>query len=77
MLTTLRQIVEGMTQAVSLQDAMKVLVCQTRAAMEVDCCSVYLAEPQRRRYRLAATDGLAQAAVGKVACPLMKGWWGW
>lgn len=73
MLTTLRQIVEGMTQAVSLHDAMKVLVCQTRAAMEVDCCSVYLAEPQRRRYRLAATDGLAQAAVGKVAMPYDEG----
>lgn len=73
MLTTLRQIVEGVTQAASLYDAMRVLVCQTRSAMQVDCCSVYLAEPQRRRYRLVATDGLAQSAVGKVALPFDEG----
>ena len=49
MLTTLRQIVEGVTQAPSLHDAMNVLVRQTRSAMQVDCCTVYFAEPQRRR----------------------------
>ena len=55
MLTTLRQIVEGVTQAPSLHDAMNVLVRQTRSAMQVDCCTVYFAEPQRRRYRLVAS----------------------
>ena len=49
------------------------LVRQTRSAMQVDCCSVYLAEPQRRRFRLVATDGLAQEAVGKVVLPYDEG----
>ncbi|MGL4205494.1 MAG: phosphoenolpyruvate--protein phosphotransferase [Aeromonadaceae bacterium] len=73
MLTTLRQIVEGVTQAASLHDAMRVLVSQTRSAMQVDCCSVYLVDSQRRRYRLVATEGLAQSAVGKVALPFDEG----
>ena len=73
MLTTLRQIVEGVTQAPSLHDAMNVLVRQTRSAMQVDCCTVYLAESQRRRYRLVATDGLALEAVGKVTLPYDEG----
>lgn len=73
MLTTLRQIVEKVAQAPSLQEAMTVLVRQTRAAMQVDCCSVYLTDIQRRRYQLAATDGLAQEAVGKTFIPYDEG----
>jgi phosphotransferase system enzyme I (PtsP) len=52
---------------------MNVLVRQTRSAMQVDCCTVYLAESQRRRYRLVATDGLAPEAVGKVTLPYDEG----
>ena len=73
MLTTLRQIVESVTAAPSLFDAMHTLVQQTRAAMHVDCCSVYISEPQRRRYRLVATDGLSQDAVGKAVLPFNEG----
>lgn len=73
MLTALRRIVEGVTLAPSLSEAMNALVQQTRSAMQVDCCSVYLSEPQRRRYRLAASDGLAQSAVGRVVLPFEQG----
>ncbi len=73
MLTALRRIVEGVTLAPSLSEAMTALVQQTRAAMQVDCCSVYLSEPQRRRYRLVASEGLAQSAVGKVVLPFEQG----
>ena len=73
MLTTLRQIVEKVTQAPSLHDAMNVLVRQTRSAMQVDCCTVYFAEPQRRRYRLVASDGLAKEAIGRVTLPYDEG----
>lgn len=73
MLTTLRQIVESVTAAPSLSDAMHSLVQQTRAAMHVDCCSVYISEPQRQRYRLMATDGLSQEAVGKAILPFDEG----
>ncbi len=73
MLTTLRQIVESVTAAPSLSDAMHSLVQQTRAAMHVDCCSVYISEIQRQRYRLVATDGLSQEAVGKAVLPFDEG----
>ena len=65
MLTELRRIVESMAEANTLEQALQALVSQTRLAMTVDCCSVYVAEPDMRRYRLAATDGLAESAVGR------------
>lgn len=73
MLTTLRQIVESVTAAPSLSEAMRTLVQQTRAAMHVDCCSVYISETQRQRYRLVATDGLSLDAVGKAVLPFNEG----
>ncbi|SIR23878.1 phosphotransferase system, enzyme I, PtsP [Aeromonas sp. RU39B] len=73
MLTRLRHIVESMTAAPSLEQALQALVSQTRTAMAVDCCSVYVAEPDRRCYRLAATDGLAADAVGKAFLPFEEG----
>lgn len=59
--------------APSLQEAMHTLAAQTREVMEVDCCSIYLSETQRRRYRLAATDGLTPEAAGKTVLPFDEG----
>lgn len=73
MLTQLRHIVESMTEASSLEQALHALVRLTRSAMVVDCCSVYVAEPEQRCYRLAATDGLAATAVGKAFLPFEEG----
>ena len=73
MLTELRRIVESMAEANTLEQALQALVSQTRLAMMVDCCSVYVAEPDMRRYRLAATDGLAESAVGKATLPFEQG----
>ena len=73
MLTELRRIVESMAGANTLEQALQALVSQTRHAMVVDCCSVYVSEPEMRRYRLAATDGLAPSAVGKVTLPFEQG----
>ena len=73
LLTELRRIVESMAEANTLEQALQALVSQTRLAMTVDCCSVYVAEPDMRRYRLAATDGLAESAVGKATLPFEQG----
>ncbi|MGK4475199.1 phosphoenolpyruvate--protein phosphotransferase [Aeromonas molluscorum] len=73
MLTELRRIVESMAQANTLEQSLEALVGQTRLAMQVSCCSVYVSEPEARCYRLAATDGLAQAAVGKTTLPFEQG----
>lgn len=73
MLTRLRQIVENVTAAASVNEAMQRLVQETRAAMHVDCCSVYLTEQERHRYRLTASDGLSPDAVGKSVLPFNEG----
>lgn len=73
MLTELRRIVESMAQANTPEQSLEALVGQTRLAMQVSCCSVYVSEPEARCYRLAATDGLAQAAVGKTTLPFEQG----
>jgi phosphotransferase system enzyme I (PtsP) len=78
LLTELRRIVESMAEANTLEQALQALVSQTRLAMTVDCCSVYVAEPDMRRYRLAATDGLAESAVGRPPCRssrVSSAWW--
>ena len=66
MLTILRQIVEEVLSKNDINQSLRELVQRTRKALKVDCCSVYLTEPNRQRYRLAATDGLLEESVGKV-----------
>ena len=79
MLTELRRIVESMAEASTLEQALQALVSQTRLAMTVDCCSVYVAEPDMRRYRLAATDGLAEIGRGQEppcrSSRVSSAWW--
>lgn len=66
LLLALRQITEAVASEQSLEQAMKILVQQIRRATHADCCSLYLYESLRDRFRLRATDGLAQEAVGKA-----------
>ncbi len=65
-LLALRQITIEVGSKNSLQDALALLVTRIRQSTGADCCSLYLCEDLRRRYRLVATDGLAQTAVGKA-----------
>jgi phosphotransferase system enzyme I (PtsP) len=58
MLTRLREIVEKVAMASSLNDALDVLVNETCLAMDTEVCSVYLADNDRRCYYLMATRGL-------------------
>jgi phosphotransferase system enzyme I (PtsP) len=58
MLSQLRKIVEGVGDAKSLIDAMDSLVLQTKLAMEVDCCSVYITDDQTQQLNLMASEGL-------------------
>ncbi|MGN1394697.1 MAG: phosphoenolpyruvate--protein phosphotransferase [Succinivibrionaceae bacterium] len=66
MLTTLRKIIENVLKENDIIKALKILVKESREALGVDCCSIYLDEPSRCRYRLVATDGLFQDSEGKV-----------
>ena len=73
MLTQLREIVEQVNLADSLEAAMKVLVGDIRRVMVVDCCSVYLAHESLSYFTLAATDGLAATAVGQTHIAFSEG----
>ncbi|MCE0558589.1 phosphoenolpyruvate--protein phosphotransferase [Motilimonas sp. 1_MG-2023] len=73
MLTQLREIVEHVNLADSLEDAMGVLVSEIRQVMQVDCCSVYLAHDSLSHFTLAATDGLAASAVGNTHIDFSEG----
>ena len=73
MLNTLKRIVQQVNQAAELDDALQLLVGQTKSAMEVDCCSVYLADHDRQCFELMATDGLDRSAVGRVALSFSEG----
>ncbi|MGL5905092.1 MAG: putative PEP-binding protein, partial [Shewanella sp.] len=71
MLNTLRDITQAVAAAHSLETALEVLVSATKAAMETQCCSIYILEEQE--LVLSATDGLEKRAVGHVRMPLSQG----
>ncbi|MEJ2765466.1 phosphoenolpyruvate--protein phosphotransferase [Photobacterium sp. MCCC 1A19761] len=60
MLTQLREIVEKVASAPSLIEALDQLVVSTCQAMKTDCCSVYIADYERRQFTLMATQGLTK-----------------
>ncbi|PSJ39311.1 phosphoenolpyruvate--protein phosphotransferase [Zobellella taiwanensis] len=73
MLKELREIVQRVTASSDLNEAMSELVRKTRDVMQVDCCSIYLLRESEQAYGLAATEGLAQEAVGRAKIPLGEG----
>lgn len=73
MLTTLRQIIEQVLKEKDLSKALELLVQKTKEALGVDCCSIYLTEEPRKRYRLAATEGLSKESIGKVTLRFGEG----
>ena len=65
MLETLRRLVQEVSQARNLDQALSIIVRSVKAIMKVGVCSVYLRDGDDA-FILMATDGLAQKAVGKV-----------
>lgn len=65
-LQALSQITQEVSGEHDLNKAMNLLVQRIRNTTEADCCSLYLLDNFRKRYRLMATDGLSQSAVGKA-----------
>ncbi|MCC7412718.1 MAG: phosphoenolpyruvate--protein phosphotransferase [Gammaproteobacteria bacterium] len=66
MLDILRRIVEDVSLAANLDEALGITVGRVRATLSVDVCSVYLFETASGEYVLRATEGLNAAAVGRV-----------
>ena len=70
MLKTLKRIVQDVTTAVHLADALAVLVQRVRKAIEADAVSVYLIDTKHNEYVLVAADGLN--APPQSACALTE-----
>jgi phosphotransferase system, enzyme I, PtsP len=64
-LDSLSRIVREVSFATNLEEALQVIVAQTRTVMAVDVCSVYLMERDGTNV-LMATQGLHPEAVGQV-----------
>ena len=64
MLETLRNIVQEVNSAESLDDALSIIVRRVRDAMQTEVCSVYMRDVNSDRYVFQATEGLNQDLVG-------------
>ena len=73
MLDILRRIVQEVNDARDLEQALQIIVQRVKQAMNVDLCSVYLADNLRRQNVLMATDGLNPEAVGEVRLDFGQG----
>ncbi|MFC5076667.1 Phosphoenolpyruvate-protein phosphotransferase [Vibrio thalassae] len=58
MLSQLRDIVEHVSKVENVHAALEILVQQTCAAMHTECCTIYLANNDKQRLELMATQGL-------------------
>ncbi len=66
MLNTLRRIIQEVTTARDLNQALEVIVLRVKKAMAVDVCSVYMTDKVQNENVLMASDGLNDEAVGMV-----------
>lgn len=73
MLETLRRIIQEVSAAKDLDQALAIIVTRVKQAMSADVCSVYLTDSNSKEYVLMATDGLNPEAVGKVRLALNEG----
>ncbi|MFT4993297.1 MAG: phosphotransferase system enzyme I (PtsP) [Paraglaciecola sp.] len=73
MLTTLKRIIQEVNQIPVLDDALSCLASRLIDALQVDSCSIYLADYNKQHFLLMATDGLAKSAVGQVSVGFSEG----
>lgn len=73
MLTTLKRIVQEVTQIPELDKALFRLTTRVKQTMQVDSCSIYLADYERQEFVLKATDGLHPDAVERVRIGFSEG----
>ena len=73
MLETLRRIVQEVTAATDLDQALNLIVRRVKHVMNTDVCSIYLSDFAAQQHVLMATDGLNPNAVGKVRIDFNKG----
>ena len=72
-LTTLKRIVQEMNQVPDLDQALFRLASRVKHTMQVDSCSIYLADYEKQDFVLKATDGLHPDAVELVRIGFSEG----
>jgi signal transduction histidine kinase len=72
-LAFLHEIARLATLARDWDELMRTIVDRTTAAMDVQVCSFYLADRDRTRLTLAATNGLDRTQVGRVSLAMGEG----
>ncbi|WP_026294580.1 phosphoenolpyruvate--protein phosphotransferase [Salinimonas chungwhensis] len=73
MLTTLKRIVQEMSQIPALDEALFNVASRVKQVMQVDSCSIYLADYDNQEFILKATDGLHPDAVEQVRIGFSEG----
>lgn len=73
MLKVLKRIVQDVTTASHLVDALAILVERVRKAVVADAVSVFLIDIKHAEYVLIATDGLNKTAESRVRVPIDSG----
>ncbi|MBV1789546.1 phosphoenolpyruvate--protein phosphotransferase [Marinobacterium sp. D7] len=72
-LATLTALVEQIARTQDPATIMETIVQRLRELLEVEVCSIYLCTPERDALILASTQGLSDAAVGKVRLAMNEG----
>ena len=77
MLAVLKRLVQEVARIPHLEQALSHLTSEVKLAMDVDACSLYLADYDNQVFILRATDGLANHAIGNVKIGFSEGLIGW
>ena len=73
MLTALRNVAQQVAAAPNLEQAMAALVHCVKEEMGTEVCSLYLLNPDKKRYVLMATEGLKAESIGHVSLKAGEG----
>ena len=73
MLAILQRIIQEVSQAGDIEQALSIIVRRVKEAMQVDVCSAYLVNQQQQHHILMATDGLNPRAVGQACLAFGEG----
>ena len=73
MLKMLQRIIQEVSSAQNLGDALQLMVQRVRAATDTSAATIYLIDNHRSEYVLIATEGLNVDVAGQLRVPLDKG----
>ncbi len=73
MLTTLKHIIQEVSDAEDFREALDIAVKRIASALSTEACSIFLLDRRAGHYVLSATQGLNPQGVGRIRVPVNKG----